>query len=347
MWVSARVCITKHEDTHKGRPYSIVTWVQDTMASTMKGVPYVITAMQDAKASSRGSGRQSRWFMRMSPWFWVGPALVFVLVFLIYPVLNTLYNSFLNQDSTAFVGLKNYGTIFTTPALLEVLRNNLLWLVLGTVVTVLLGLIIAVLVDRVRIESIVKATIFVPMALSFVAAGVIFKFVYEYAPQGSSQIGLLNAIITRFGGQPQAWLINAPINNFALIAVYVWMWTGFCMVILSAALKGVPVEIMEAARMDGASELAIFFRIIVPLISPTIAVVATTMVINLLKIFDIVYVMTGGKEGTNVIAVEYYNQYFIFNNFGLSSALAVLLLVVIIPVMIVNLRRFRIQEAQR
>ncbi len=307
----------------------------------------MITAMQDAKASSGGTGKRSHWLARISPWFWVAPALAFVLIFLIYPVLNTLYNSFLNSDSTTFVGLKNYGTIFTDPTMLEVLRNNLLWLVLGTVVTVVLGLLIAVLVDRVRIESTIKATIFVPMALSFVAAGVIFKFVYEYAPQGSTQIGLLNAIITAFGGQPQAWLINPAINNFALIAVYVWMWTGFCMVILSAALKGVPIEIMEAARMDGAGELAIFFRIIVPLISPTIAVVATTMVINLLKIFDIVYVMTGGFEGTNVIGVAYYQQYFDFTNFGLASALAVLLLVVIIPVMIVNLRRFRVQEAQR
>jgi alpha-glucoside transport system permease protein len=204
-----------------------------------------------------------------------------------------------------------------------------------------------VLVDRVRIESLVKATIFVPMALSFVAAGVIWKFVFEYAPQGQSQIGLLNAIITGFGGQPQAWLINSPLNNFALIAVYIWMWTGFCMVILSAALKGVPVEIMEAARMDGAGELAIFFRIIVPLIAPTIAVVATTMVINLLKIFDIVYVMTGGFEGTNVVGVSFYQEYFNFNNFGVATALAVLLLIVIIPMMIVNLRRFRVQEAQR
>ena len=307
----------------------------------------MITVAQDAKAPSGGTGKQTRWFAKIVPWFWIAPALVFVLVLLVYPVLNTIWTSLFNNDSTVFVGLKNYGTIFTDPAMLEVLKNNLLWLVLGTVGTVTLGLVIAVLVDRVRIESFVKATIFVPMALSFVAAGVIWKFVFEYAAQGQSQIGLLNAIISGFGGQPQAWLINSPLNNLALIAVYIWMWTGFCMVILSAALKGVPVEIMEAARMDGASELAIFFRIIIPLISPTIAVVATTMVINLLKIFDIVYVMTGGFEGTNVVALKYYEEYFIFNHFGRASALAVLLLVVIIPVMIVNLRRFRVQEAQR
>ncbi|HET9980950.1 MAG TPA: sugar ABC transporter permease, partial [Ktedonobacterales bacterium] len=214
-----------------------------------------------------------------------------------------------------------------------------------TVLTVGLGLIIAVLVDRVRIESVAKAAIFIPMAISFVGAGVIWKFIYDYAASGQ-QIGLLNAIITRFGGQPQAWLIGGG-NNIALIIVYVWMWTGFCMVILSAALKGVPSDILEAARVDGASEISIFFRIIVPMISPTIAVVATTMVINLLKIFDIVYVMTGGNFGTDVIAVEFYNQMFQFNDNGLASALAVILLVAIVPIMIFNIRRFRIQEEQR
>jgi len=228
-----------------------------------------------------------------------------------------------------------------------VLGNNLLWIVLGTAATVALGLLIAVLVDRVRFEGAAKAAIFIPMAISFVGAGVIWKFVYNYDAPGQPQIGLLNAILTRLGGQPQAWLINSGFNNLALIAVYVWMWTGFCMVILSAALKGVPTEILEAARVDGANEVAIFFRIVVPMISPTIAVVATTMVINLLKIFDIIYVMTGGNFGTDVVAVEYYNRLFTFNDFGVSSALAVILLIAIVPIMIFNIRRFRQQEAER
>jgi alpha-glucoside transport system permease protein len=305
------------------------------------------TAVSKAAVASGGKGKPTRWFEKVSPWFWVAPALAFVLVFMVYPVFNTIVVSFFNADSTAFVGLKNYVNIFTSSVYLEVLRNNVLWLVVGTVGTVALGLVIAVLVDRVRIESVVKAAIFVPMALSFVAAGVIWNFVYAYAALGQPQIGLLNAIVTGLGGGPVAWLQNESIDNFAMIAVYVWMWTGFCMVILSAALKGVSTEILEAARMDGAGEIAIFFRIIVPLISPTIAVVATTMVINLLKIFDIVYVMSGGFYGTNVVGVAYYNQYFIFGNFGVSSALAVLLLIVVIPIMIVNLRRFRAQEARR
>lgn len=305
----------------------------------------VSTLMKSTEVPSRR--RPTHWLGRLVPWVWIAPASLFIIIFLLYPVVYTLYLSFFNFDSSRFAGLANYGRIFTDSSMLEVLKNNLLWLVLGTTATVALGLVIAVLVDRVRMEGLAKAIIFVPMAISFVGAAVIWKFVYEYSSPGQPQIGLLNALITALGAQPQAWLISPAIDNFALIAVYVWMWTGFCMVILSAALKGIPTDIMEAARVDGASELAIFFRVIVPMISPTIAVVATTMVINLLKIFDVIYVMTGGDFGTNVVAVAYYQQLFTFNNFGISSALAVLLLVVIIPIMIYNIGRFRAQEAQR
>jgi alpha-glucoside transport system permease protein len=253
---------------------------------------------------------------RLTPWLWVAPAVFFAVVFLVYPVINTLWLSLRNDDSSAFVALKNY------------------------------ALVIAVLVDRVKIEGAAKAAIFIPMAISFVGAGVIWRFVYVSAPKGQPQTGLLDAFITRLGFSPQAWLINSPLNNFALIAVYVWMWTGFCMVILSAALKSVPSEILEAARVDGANELTIFWRVIVPMISPTIVVVATTMIINLLKIFDIVYVMTGGDFGTNVIAMAYYQQDFNFGNTGLASALAVVLLLAVIPIMYFNIRRYR-QEIAR
>ena len=303
-----------------------------------------------AERTPPGGGTNQRialWRARLSPWLWAGPAILIVVIFLLYPVLNSIWLSLSNGDSTRFVGLSNYGHIFTNHNLLIVLRNNVLWLVLATAATVFLGLIIAVLVDRVRIEGAVKAAIFIPMAISFVGAGVIWKFVYQYAPKGSTQVGLLNAVITKLGGSPQAWLINQNINNLALILVYVWVWTGFCMVILSAALKSVPSDILEAARVDGANEFQIFFRIIVPAISPTIAVVATTMVINVLKIFDIVYIMTGGNFNTNVVAVEYYQQEFNFQNFGIASALAVLLLLAIIPVMLFNVKRFRTQEAER
>jgi alpha-glucoside transport system permease protein len=284
---------------------------------------------------------------RLSPWMWILPAVALVAVFLLYPVIYTLWLSFLDPSSTQFVGLDNYRIIFTNGLFLQVLRNNVIWLVLGTIFTVFLGLVIAVLVDRTKIESVAKAAIFIPMAISFVGAGVIWKFVYAYNAPGTSQIGLLNAIVTKFGGQPQAWLNTSGINNIALIVIYVWIWTGFCMVILSAALKSIPADVLEAARVDGASEVSIFFRVIVPLISPTIAVVATTMIINLLKIFDIIYVTTGGNYGTDVVALEYYVQAFNFNDFGVSSALAVILLLAIIPVMYFNIRRFRQQEAQR
>jgi alpha-glucoside transport system permease protein len=283
----------------------------------------------------------------LAPWLWVGLATLIVAIFLLWPVINTIWLSLFNFDSSQFVGLANYRQIFTDHRMLIVLRNNVLWLVLATVGTVVLGLLIAVLVDRVKIESAAKATIFVPMAISFVGAGVIWKFVYDYEPPGVAQIGLLNAFLTRLGFQPQAFLQSPAISNVALIAVYVWIWTGFCMVILSAALKGVPADVIEAARVDGASEIAIFFRVIVPMISPTIAVVATTMLINVMKIFDIVYVMTGGNFDSNVVALQYYQEEFNFNDFGVASALAVVLLLAVIPIMYINLRRFRAQEAHR
>jgi alpha-glucoside transport system permease protein len=280
------------------------------------------------------------------PWIWAGPAVLFLLIYLVWPVINTVWFSLYNFDSSSFVGLKNYQFVFTSPAMLIVLRNNVLWLIVATFFTVLLGLIIAVLVDRVKIESTVKAAIFIPMAISFVGASVIWLFVYAYAPSGEQQIGLLNAILTGLGRAPVAVLQTESINNFGLMVIYIWMWTGFCMTILSAALKSIPADLLEAARVDGANEFQIFFRIIVPMISPTIAVVVTTMFINVLKIFDIIYATTGGAYNTSVVAMQYYLEFFNFNNNGIGNALAVILLVAVIPIMVINLRRFRAQEAR-
>lgn len=278
---------------------------------------------------------------------WVAPAVLLLLLFFIYPLITTIIASVQNSDGSSFVGLKNYVHIFTDPSMLIVLRNNLLWLVLGTVLTVGLGLLVAVLADRVRVESLVKSALFVPMAISFVGAGVIWRFVYLYEPANQTQVGLLNAIISIFKIPPQVWLINQNLNNFAMIVVYVWMMTGFCMVILSAALKSIPDEIVEAAHIDGASEFVMFWRITVPMISPTLGVVVTTMIINILKIFDVVYVMTGGNYHSSVVAVEFYNQLFNFGNYGQASALAMLLMVAIIPVMYFNIRQIRQQEKMR
>jgi alpha-glucoside transport system permease protein len=279
---------------------------------------------------------------RIRPWLWVAPGLAILSVFLLYPVVNTLVLSLLNSDSTRFIGFQNYARIFTDREMLIVLRNNALWLVFFTLVTVTVGLLIAVLTDKVRYEQAAKALIFLPMAISFVAAGVIWKFMYEFKPKGVPQIGTLNAVLTTLfpSFEPQAWLFNPDINNWALIVVGIWIWTGFAMVILSASIKGVPKEIVEAARIDGAGEFQVFFRITLPIIKPTIMVVTTTLIINVLKIFDIVYVMTNGILNTEVIANRMYKEMFNFMNFGMAGALAVLLLVAIVPVMLMNIKRF-------
>ena len=279
------------------------------------------------------------------PWVYMGSALFFLTVYLIYPIVNTAYLSFLGKGSKEFTGLGNYWYVFTNADMLGALKNNLLWLVLFTSITVSLGLVIAVLTDKVRYEAAAKAMIFLPMAISFVAASVIWRFMFEFRPAGMPQIGLLNALLSTFPGfQPVAWLVNTKVNNFALIGVGIWIWTGFCMVILSAGLKGIPLEILEAARIDGASEWQIFWRIILPIMRTTIIVVATTMIIIVLKVFDIVYVMTNGNLGTEVIANRMYKEMFNYHHFGRASAIAVILLLAVIPVIAFNVRRFRAQE---
>jgi len=292
------------------------------------------------------------------PWLYLTPALVVMAVFIVYPGLRTLYLSFRNFDSSTWATqsciagqpcwgiFENYRYALTSSEMLTSLRNNLIWIVLMVSGTLLFGLLIATLADRVKYEAIAKAIIFLPMAISFVGAGVIWKFMYDY---GSTQvqIGLLNAIITALGGKPVAFLTVPFINTVALNVVGVWMWTGFCMTILAAALKNVPTEILEAARIDGAGEWAVFWQIMVPIIAPTITVVITTMIINVLKVFDIVYVMTGGNYGTDVIANQMYFQMYKTFQTGRGTAIAILLVVLIVPVMTMNLRRFREQEASR
>ncbi|TFG60946.1 MAG: sugar ABC transporter permease [Spirochaetales bacterium] len=291
-------------------------------------------------ALARGKGLSTS---KVRPWIWLLPAMALLCIFLIYPTINTIILSVMNANSTAFAGLKNFAYIFTDNSMLIVLRNNLLWVVFFTLITVTLGLLFAVLTDRVKYEAAAKALIFLPMAISFVAAGVIWKFMYEYKPAGTTQIGTVNAVLTGIfpGFQPQAWLFNKSQNNWALIIVGIWMWTGFSMVILSASLKGISPELLEAARIDGAGEFAIFFRIILPLMKNTIAVVTTTMVINVLKIFDIVYVMTNGNLDTEVIANRMYKEMFNYRQYGRASALAMILLVAIVPIMLLNIKRFR------
>ncbi|HEX7003283.1 MAG TPA: sugar ABC transporter permease [Trueperaceae bacterium] len=281
------------------------------------------------------------------PWLWVAPGILLLTGYLVYPTLNTLYLSFLDANSTEFVGLANYRHIFTDDSFITSLRNNALWLVFLTAFTVGFGLLFAILFDKVPYEAAAKALIFLPMAISFVAAGVIWKLMYDFQPPGRPQTGTLNAITTSLGGDPVAWLLNQPWNNFFLIIVGVWVWTGFALVILSAGLKGIPAEIIEAARVDGATEWQTLTRVTIPMMGSTIAVVATTMIIFALKAFDIVYVMTSGNFGTDVIANRMYEEMFNINHFGRAGAIAVILLLAIVPIMFFNIRRFREQEAMR
>ncbi len=277
------------------------------------------------------------------PWLWLAPALAFLGVFLIYPTIRTIVISFMDARSENFIGLGNYAEFFGNERNWNVFLNNLLWIVFFTLLTVVFGLLIAVLTDRVRYESVAKALIFLPMAISFVAASIIWRFMYDFSPA----IGTLNAAVGVVGIEPKAWLFDWPGNTFMIIIAAAWIWTGFCMVILSAGLKGISTELLEAGRMDGANEFQIFFRIILPLMAPTIAVVTTTMIIFALKVFDLVYVMTGGRFDTDVLANRMFSELFIGRDFGMSAAVAVILLALIFPIMAFNVRRFRAQEAMR
>jgi alpha-glucoside transport system permease protein len=282
------------------------------------------------------------WSKQLQPFVFVGPAVAIMGWFLAVPVLRSLVASFQDRLGQEWVGLDNYIFAFTDPRMLETFRNNLLWLVFGTFFSVALGLLIAVLADRSRAEVIYKSIIFTPMAISFVGAGVIWKFVYTYKGIGVNiqEIGLLNAIVIGLGGTPQPWLNIPPWNNFFLIIIMIWLQTGYAMVILSSAIKGVPAELLEAARIDGASEFRAFFSITIPYIRGTIITVVTTIVIFSLKTFDIVRVMTGGNNGTNVIANEFYLQSFTYTHKGRASAIAIVLLILVTPVIIYNLRQF-------
>jgi alpha-glucoside transport system permease protein len=295
----------------------------------------------------------------LTPWLYLLAALIIMLLFIVYPTIRTVTLSLRDktgaQSATVDCApgepcwgvLENYRYALTNPEMLQALRNNALWILLMVPGTVSAGLMFAVLTDRVRYERLAKTIIFLPMAISFVGAGVIWKFVYYLETGKGPQIGVLNAVITGLGGEPVAWLTNSNwmVNNVSLWIVGTWLWAGFCMTILSAALRAVPIEILEASRVDGASEWQVFWRIMFPLIMPTVTVVTTTMIINILKIFDIVFVMTNGLNGTEVIANRMFK--FIVTNQGRSMAVAVLLIALTVPIMIYNVRRFRQQEEMR
>ncbi len=307
---------------------------------------------------------------RLVPWLYLLPAVLIMTVFIVYPMINTIMLSLLSKDGTASAAttcqqgkacwgiFENYHYALTAEwdfssvgafwnsFWLSSYGNTLKWIFIMVAGTVGIGLGFAMLADRIRYEALAKAVIFMPMAISFVGAGVIWKFVYDYGTSGV-QIGLLNAILAAFHLPPVAWIATVPINTVMLIIVGIWIWTGFCMTILSASIKSVPDEILEAARIDGATEWAVFWRVIVPIIMPTIVVVITTMVINTLKVFDIVYVMTGGNFNTDVIANRMYTEMYKNFNVGHGTAVAVILVLAIIPFVYFNIRRFMAQEEMR
>jgi alpha-glucoside transport system permease protein len=277
---------------------------------------------------------------RILPWVFVIPAMILLTVYLIYPTIATFILSF--TDTPSGDPLANYRDLLK-PEFLAIFRNNLVWLVLGTAGSVGLGLLIAGVFDRVHREALAKTFVFLPLAISLIGASVIWRFVYQWRPVDAPQIGLLNAVIVGLGGQPIAFIQTPPINTVALILIFVWLQTGFAMVVLSAAIKGVSIEILEAARLDGASERQIFFGIIVPMIRGSIITVATTIAISVLKIFDIVYVMTGGRFDTDVVANRMFLEMFQFFNDGRAAALAVVLFLAVSPIIVINVRNLNKQ----
>lgn len=335
--------------------FSVLAQDIPTLVVVIVGVPAVLVGyITGAEYLVRRLPDRNR--PQVRPWIWVGPALLFVIGFLLLPAVATFIQSFEN-NSGAFLGLKNYADQlggFPSGGAWVAIRNSIIvWLILYMVFVLAFGLAMAVLFDRVGYETIVKSLIFMPMAISSVASGVIWKFMYWYQPPGETQTGTMNAIVTFFHHDPVAWLQDqwpagiAILNNLALIAVATWGLTGFSMVILSAALKGIPGELLEAARVDGAGEITIFRRVIFPLMMPTVVVVATTLVIFAIKVFDVPYVMTNGNFNTDVLALRMYNLLYLSHNNGAASAVAIVLLIAVIPVLIFNLRQFRAVEARR
>jgi alpha-glucoside transport system permease protein len=301
------------------------------------------------------------WTERLQPFVFVGPVMAILIWYLALPSVRTFYLSLFGRDgppkgvgffasfgTDAFVGFQNYVAVFSERLLTEAIRNNVMWIVFGSTLSVAVGLLVATLADRSKFERVAKSLVFLPMAISFVGASVIWNFMYNVRPVDQPQIGLLNAIIVALGGQPFAFdkaVAIQPWNNLFLILIVIWLQAGFAMVLFSAALKGIPEELLEAARVDGATEVQVFFRIMIPYIMGTIITVWTTVVIFTLKIFDVVWVMTGGQFGTHVIATQFYRQSFTARNSGYGSAIAIVLLLAVIPVMVYNLRQFRQQEA--
>ena len=307
----------------------IIFWILNKLAESLKG----------------------RWEDRVKPWMFAGPAILAIAVYLIYPAIVTLQYSFANEDSTAYVGLGNYKDLLTDNSFLQVLLNNILWIIIVPAMTVVLGLGVAVLADRLRPrgEKSAKTFIFLPMAISMVGAATIWRTVYDYQPEGAPQTGILNAILAYFNKGPVFWYGESTLhlNSLLLMIILIWTMVGYSMVLLSAAIKGVPEDTIEAGRIDGAGERRIFFNIIIPQIWPTVITVFITVLIGVMKVFDVVYVTTNGAYNTDVIGRRFYDELYTQGNNGYASAIVVILMIAIVPVLIYQVRHFRAEEAAR
>ncbi len=282
----------------------------------------------------------------------VGPAAVLMLAGLVIPAIRTVVFSFQSQSTVNphFVGLDNYTWAFTNPDEQKVLINTLLWIAVAPIVATGFGLVLALLADRMprRSEAVTKSLIFLPMAISFVGASIIWKFVYEARSPSVAQVGLLSEVVIKLGWHnPPNWILWQPWNNFLLMVIMVWVETGFAMVVLSAAIKAIPGEVIEAAEIDGATGWNLFTRVTVPMIRGTLVVVLTTIMITVLKVFDIVRTVTGGNFGTSVVSNEMYNQTFVQFSPGRGTALAVILFVGVIPLIAYNVMQLRRERTVR
>jgi alpha-glucoside transport system permease protein len=310
-------------------------WLLDKFLATDNSMPVTKVTARDLRRSN------------IRPWLFLVPALFFLVVYLVYPVIETVRLSLFDKYAQQFVGLDNYIWALTDAGFWQAALNNLGWLIIVPLFSTSLGLIIATLADRLWWGNIAKSLVFMPMAISFVGASVIWKFIYAYKGPGQAQIGVLNAIATGLGFPPQAWITIPYLNSFLLMLILVWIQTGFAMVILSAALRGVPEETLEAARIDGASDVRIFFDIMIPQIWGTIVVVWTTITITVLKVFDIVYAMTNGEFQTQVLANYMYRWMFISGDYGRGSTIAVIIMLVVTPIMVWNIRRTNAEQGTR
>jgi len=286
---------------------------------------------------------------RIKPYFYILPAYFAISVYLLYPAIQTVINSFQDRASEEWVGLQNYTDLLSSSNFRDTLFNTLLWILIVPAATVVIGLAVATLADRLRpsTEKLAKTIIFLPMAIALVGAAVIWDLVYAVRPESQPQTGLQNAIVTALGFDPINWLQESTLhlNSLLLMLVLLWAQVGFAMVLLSSAVKGVPIDTLEAARIDGASERKIFFQVVVPQIKGTIITVFITVLISVMKIFDIVFVMTRGNFNTNVLGNEFFTQLNTNFNNGAAAAVVVMLMVAVIPVMFYQVKHFKAEEA--